>query len=245
MTESIVAKVFTLLELRAKSNKTVELKSSISERSDYLLEDIKRSFARYPWYDSIALEYSQMLAFGVGTVSCSAMALMVRSSFKARAFRMATFSAVGLPLFLGSMCSILNEQFVSQMLKLEQGCKECYLVKTTGIVGVVPVFHQAVFSTMLTWVGQNEKKNIYIFRRPRNEQFRPFLKRLFMDFWWKMAAGNVWMKAGAIILITSAIAYLISLEQQREFTTVFTKYYEDLVDEVRSMETGDQERAKI
>lgn len=245
MTESIIAKVYTLLELRTSKNKTVEMNSTIQERSDFLLEDIKRSFPRYPWYDSFALDKSQMLSFGLSALSCSTMAHLIRSSFKARKYRMVTFSCFGLPIFLGSMSAIISENFVSGMLKLEQGCKECYHVKMISIVGVLPVFHQAVFSSMLTWVGQNEKKNIFIFRRLRNESTLLFLKRLTVDFVQKMAAGNVWTKTAVLIVVTSALTYLISTEQQREFTTVFTKYYEDLVDEVRCMQEGVDQEAKI
>lgn len=238
MTEtSIITKLHLLLEQRAR-NKTLDINSTIEERDNYMLEDIKESYEMNAWHDCLALKWSQWLAFGISSLSCYTLSYMIQKSFKARRYRLVWFSTIGLPAFLGSMSAMGSQHFVDSMLRLEQNCRQCYHVKMIGAISVFPLFHQALLNTGLTWVGQTEKKNIIAFRRLRNETALLFLKRQVKDYLQKMNHGNVWTKTAAVVVVAAALAYLLSLEQQREFIIVFNKYYEDLLNEVELQQDG-------
>lgn len=237
MEENIISSLNALLDARGK-NKTLDVNSMVDERREFLAADLKESYATNAWHDYLALEWNQWLAFGVTTVSCGALAQVIRKSFKARRYKMITFTCVGVPLLAGSMSAMASEHFVDDMLMLQANCRQCYQMKMVGMVSVVPLINQALFSTALTWLGQNQKKDIRIYRRLRTEDSLGFGKRLLFDYQQKIAGGHVWKKTLVFLVVTSALAYLLSLEQQREFIVVFTKYYEDLLEDVQLRQDG-------
>ena len=231
MTENILDKMNLMLDLRSK-NKTLDVNTKIEDKREFLMQDIKRSFERHPWYDCLALEHAEPIAFAASAMSCGVLAQVIRKSFKAHRYRLVGFSSIVLPIFLGSVSAVANGRIVNSMFKLEVNCRECYRMKLIGVIAVFPLFNQAAFSSLLTWVGQNEKKNIFVFRRLRDESWLQFAKRQCSDYLQKIGKSHIWTKSAAVVVVVSALAYLIAMEQQREFTKVFTRYYEDLLEEV-------------
>lgn len=223
--DHILAKISKYIEDKANILKWTEISN---RKSDFLVEDLRSSMKFHRLQDKFALMFDEWIGFAIGFGSAASTTYLVRRSFKARAYKMALFAGVGLPVLLGATSGTFSRLNVNSLLRLEYNCRECYQLQTLLSVNLFASINSFLLSNMIIWVGDTQIKNYSIFKKHRNESYFVFIKNLFNDFKKRTFKAKMYRKYGVLLAFTSIITYLFALEQQREFTILFTKYYQNI-----------------
>lgn len=206
------------------------------KKFEYLSQDLKRaSKTLNSFKDRFALQFVEPISCAIGLASSASVAYLIRKVFNVKKYPLEIFGGFVIPLLLGSGSSILQKFTNDSLFRLEYNCEQCFQIRTIVNNSVFPTLNSFIFTSMIVWVGDNKIKNYGIFKKPENIDSSKYLKFLFNDYLKKVNKGKLFQKYILVVACSILIAYLFALEQQREFTILFSRYYESLIyeDEIK------------
>lgn len=234
---SLNAKLTNLLELKIKNNPYLDLKDS---RDEFLEAEIVQSMKKHELIDRIVLENHEPIAFVTSTTSSALLGYLLTKSAKVKKYKYVGFMRYFLPIICGSAGAYLHGDLnVRKLFRLKENCRECYQLKVILITTVTPILKQFYLTSLCSWIGETiYLKNVKSFQRKSNETYPQLTKRILYLYYQHCRQIQVPRNLAIVFLFGSVISYLIAIEEQREFSIVFSKYFQDLMFEAELAKRG-------
>lgn len=233
---SLLKRIFSFLETKAELNKSIDV---LTNRTDFLKEDLRSSMQTYHSFrDNFVLKNAETIALLFGIVSYSTISLTIKRSLGTRRFRMNSFVNLLMPLAFGSTNAAFISYLNDSLFKLEQACQECFRLKVVGSLSLFTNVNAFLISSFVTWFGHMENTNYPLLVKKPKQTNVQYVKQLFNNYHAQMQATRIYTKSAAFIVLFSALAYLVALEEEREFAIIFTKYFNNLEFEAQTNKKG-------
>lgn len=235
--DGILQKINEYFVLKSKHSKMTDL---LSDPSQSLKDELTASMkSMHPLRDRFGLQYCEFIGTIIGFATGSSIAYAIKRSLASgKMLRSQFLPSIVVPCIFGGIGGIFMDKTNERLFKLEQNCKECYRIKTMASTVLFPSVHSFLFASMLCWLHDLTVFNKELKQKPLKMSQLTYGKELIRNYLLKMRTSNVHLKSLLPFVVGLSVAYLYALEQEREFTIVFSKYYEDLIFEEENMKRG-------